>query len=126
MLRAKAEDAAKQSACRGIFRRRTLRGVAGQHPRTGPRRIPGVGADGGVVPFSVEDWHFRYCRNTLVCNPLNRSLLLLPAISSVRQERKELVPYVELAGALAEKPAAEKEEARAEAYTQVGKSVTRS
>jgi hypothetical protein len=52
-------------------------------------------------------------------------LLLPPAISSVRQERKELVPYVELAGALAEKPAAEKEEARTEAYTQAGTDVTR-
>src|ERR1700731_4395537 len=101
MLRAKAEDAAKQSACRGTFRRRTLHGLAGQHPRTGPRRIPGVGADGGVVPFSVENRHFRNCRNTLVnCNPLNRSLLLLPAISSARQQ---LGPYEELAEASAER-----------------------
>src|SRR5216683_2675104 len=55
MLRAKAKDAAEQPACRRIFRRRTLRGVASQHSGTGPRRIAGVGADGGVVPLPVEN-----------------------------------------------------------------------
>src|SRR5258708_19753811 len=55
MLRAKAKDAAEQSACRRIFRRRTLRGVASQHSGTGPRRIAGVGADGGVGPLPVEN-----------------------------------------------------------------------
>jgi hypothetical protein len=43
----------------------------------------------------------------------------------VKQQREHPVPYEELAGALAEKLAAEKEEAMTEAYTQVGTGVTR-
>src|SRR5258708_5012966 len=66
MLRAEAKDAAEQSACRRIFRRRTLRGVASQHSRTGPRGIGGVGANGGVVPFPAE-----IRRSYLHCNDVS-------------------------------------------------------
>jgi hypothetical protein len=50
---------------------------------------------------------------------------LPPAISWVKQPREQLGLNEELAGALAEKPAAEKEEAMSEAYTPVGTDVTR-
>src|SRR5882757_5451167 len=113
MLCAKTKDAAEQSASRWIFRRRTLHRVASEYSCTGPRRIAGAGADGGVVPFPAENRRSCSHRNTLVIATIQSFVVVT---TSVRQQREQLVPYEKLAAASGEKLVAEKKEVMDEVY----------